>query len=83
MGCTCPLCLYLAHSIPPCDIPVALPGVDCLRACLLALQVAMSTHTVEEVTGMIEQKGNEMELRTVFKEVGFDAWKEQNRLASK
>mmetsp|Transcript_7618 Transcript_7618/g.13184 ORF Transcript_7618/g.13184 Transcript_7618/m.13184 type:complete len:126 (+) Transcript_7618:230-607(+) len=43
-------------------------------------KVALAAVTVDEVTSMIEQKGNEMELRAVFKEVGFDPWNAANRL---
>ena len=38
-------------------------------------------YPVQELSKMIERKGNEMELRSVLGEVkGFDPWKAENRL---
>lgn len=34
-------------------------------------------HGVQQIAEVIEQKAGEMELRTVFKEVGFDPWNNQ------
>lgn len=35
---------------------------------------------VQEINRLIEQKGSEMELRSVMKDVGFDPWKTENRV---
>ncbi|MEW5303397.1 MAG: hypothetical protein WDW38_001723 [Sanguina aurantia] len=35
---------------------------------------------VQEISRLIEQKGSEMELRSVMKDVGFDPWKTENRV---
>lgn len=37
-------------------------------------------HAVEEIATMIEEKGSEMEMKSIMKEVGFDPWKKENRL---
>lgn len=37
---------------------------------------------VDDIASLIDEKGTEMEMRGIMKEVGFDPWKKENRLAS-
>ena len=51
---------------------------------LRRLKVLTADHPVQELSKMIERKGNEMELKSVLGEVkGFDPWKPENRLGTK
>ncbi|KAF5842621.1 hypothetical protein DUNSADRAFT_6091 [Dunaliella salina] len=45
-------------------------------------KVFMADRRAEEITRLMEEKGTELETRSVLKEVKFDPWKPENRLDS-
>lgn len=45
-------------------------------------QILTAEHGIEQIAEVIQQKAGEMELRSVFKEVGYDPWKKENRLGA-